>query len=233
MGFDTGAAKAAGRRGVEPIARPGHCVRDPARRAHHRPLGENEIALPADEFASARHARIEPQVDGVWILDLGSTNGTYVNGSEIDGREQLHDGDVVRIGDTELRVTRMRIAETAGATDPGRVRRRNEDAYVCEPPLFAVADGMGGAQAGELASRLAAAALREQRDDAAPIPRRTFARASRRPIAASSRARRADPQVSGMGTTVTAAFVAEGQRRRRPRRRFARPIESGTARSSS
>ncbi len=45
-------------------------------------------------------------MDGVWIVDLGSTNGTYVNGREIDGREQLHDGDVVRVGDTELRVTR-------------------------------------------------------------------------------------------------------------------------------
>ena len=47
-----------------------------------------------------------PRCDGVWILDLGSTNGTYVNGREIDGREQLHDSDVVRVGDTELRVTR-------------------------------------------------------------------------------------------------------------------------------
>ena len=36
----------------------------------------------------------------------------------------------------------MRIADAAGLTDPGRVRRRNEDSYVCEPPLFAVADGM-------------------------------------------------------------------------------------------
>ena len=67
--------------------------------------GDNEIALPSDEFASARHARIEPQVDGVWIVDIGSTNGTYVNGQEVDGREQLHDGDLVRVGDTELRVS--------------------------------------------------------------------------------------------------------------------------------
>ena len=54
----------------------------------------------------------------------------------------------------------MRIARTAVATHPGRKRRLNEDAYVCEPPLFAIADGMGGARAGEVASGLAAAALR-------------------------------------------------------------------------
>ncbi len=65
---------------------------------------ENTIALPADEFASARHARIEPLRDGVWIVDLGSTNGTSVNGRRIDGRERLSEGDVIRIGDTELRI---------------------------------------------------------------------------------------------------------------------------------
>jgi len=54
----------------------------------------------------------------------------------------------------------MTLRRVAALTDPGRKRRRNEDAYVCEPPLFAVADGMGGAQAGEIASRLAAAAVR-------------------------------------------------------------------------
>ena len=55
----------------------------------------------------------------------------------------------------------MRIGRAAALTDTGRRRLGNEDAFVCEPPLFAVADGMGGAQAGELASRLAAAALEE------------------------------------------------------------------------
>ena len=48
------------------------------------------------------------------------------------------------------------LGGSASVTDTGRRRRHNEDAYVCEPPLFAVADGMGGAQAGELASSLAA-----------------------------------------------------------------------------
>src|SRR5690242_12505146 len=54
------------------------------------------------------------------------------------------------------------LGKSASVTDTGRRRRHNEDAYVCEPPLFAVADGMGGAQAGELASGLAAAALRDE-----------------------------------------------------------------------
>ena len=55
----------------------------------------------------------------------------------------------------------MRIASSYAGTDPGKKRRRNEDSYVIAPPLFAVADGMGGAQAGEVASGLAAGALEE------------------------------------------------------------------------
>jgi pSer/pThr/pTyr-binding forkhead associated (FHA) protein len=64
----------------------------------------NAIALPTDEFASARHARIEPLRDGLWVVDLGSRNGTFVNGAQVDGRERLREGDVVRVGETELRV---------------------------------------------------------------------------------------------------------------------------------
>jgi pSer/pThr/pTyr-binding forkhead associated (FHA) protein len=67
---------------------------------------DNTVALKGDEFASAHHARIESQRDGVWILALGSTNGTFVNGARLDGRRQLHEGDVVQIGDTELRFER-------------------------------------------------------------------------------------------------------------------------------
>jgi serine/threonine protein phosphatase PrpC len=55
----------------------------------------------------------------------------------------------------------VRIADAHAGTDPGRKRRINEDSYVIAPPLFAVADGMGGAQAGEVASALAAGALEE------------------------------------------------------------------------
>jgi protein phosphatase len=103
----------------------------------------------------------------------------------------------------------MRIAESASVTDPGRVRRRNEDSYVCEPPLFAVADGMGGAQAGELASRIAAAAFREAgaADSLDPQARlrSIIQEANRRIYARAAR----DPEVSGMGTTVTAALLVD------------------------
>ena len=56
----------------------------------------------------------------------------------------------------------MKLGRSAGGSDQGRKRRRNEDSYVLEPPLFAVADGMGGAQAGEIASKLAAGAVKER-----------------------------------------------------------------------
>lgn len=63
----------------------------------------NDLALEGDDFASARHLRIEPRRDGVWVSDLGSTNGTFVNGVQIDRPRKLVDGDVVRVGETELR----------------------------------------------------------------------------------------------------------------------------------
>ena len=65
--------------------------------------GQNDVALENDEFASARHVRIEPRRDGVWVNDLGSTNGTFVNGIRIDRPRKLVQGDVVRVGETELR----------------------------------------------------------------------------------------------------------------------------------
>ncbi len=68
--------------------------------------GDNAVVLARDDFASAQHARVEAQRDGLWVIDLGSTNGTFVNGDRIDGRRRLRDGDVVKVGDTELRVER-------------------------------------------------------------------------------------------------------------------------------
>jgi pSer/pThr/pTyr-binding forkhead associated (FHA) protein len=67
---------------------------------------DNDLPVPGDEFASARHARFEPRRDGVYVEDLGSTNGTFVNGVRLNGGRKLVPGDVVRIGETDLRFER-------------------------------------------------------------------------------------------------------------------------------
>ncbi len=102
----------------------------------------------------------------------------------------------------------MRVARTAVATHPGRKRRLNEDAYVCEPPLFAIADGMGGARAGEVASGLAAAALQENDVNGTGAERvvALMQAANRSVYERSSR----DAEVAGMGTTMTVALVENG-----------------------
>jgi PPM family protein phosphatase len=98
------------------------------------------------------------------------------------------------------------IGRHAGRSHPGRRRRRNEDSFVVAPPLFAVADGMGGARAGDIASRLAAATVREEGGDRVDVVelireanRRVFERA------------RDDASASGMGTTMTVALVEGDQ----------------------
>ncbi len=64
---------------------------------------ENDLVLDDDEFASVKHARIEPRRDGVWLQDLESTNGTFVNGSKVTRPLKLSPGDVIRVGETDLR----------------------------------------------------------------------------------------------------------------------------------
>ncbi len=100
----------------------------------------------------------------------------------------------------------MPVGAYAVASDTGRRRRRNEDNYVVAPPLFAVADGMGGAQAGEVASRLAASALEGGDSDGLEGTTRIdslIQEANRRIYDRAS----TDPTASGMGTTMTVALV--------------------------
>jgi pSer/pThr/pTyr-binding forkhead associated (FHA) protein len=65
---------------------------------------ENAIRLDGDDFVSTRHALLEPRPDGLWVEDVGSTNGTFVNGARVTTARHLVEGDVVRIGKTDLRV---------------------------------------------------------------------------------------------------------------------------------
>ena len=56
-----------------------------------------------DQFASSHHARVFPRGRFVYIEDMGSTNGTYLNGKQLKRPEQLRASDSIRIGDTEYR----------------------------------------------------------------------------------------------------------------------------------
>ncbi len=101
----------------------------------------------------------------------------------------------------------MRVRRATVVSHTGRKRRHNEDAYVCEPPLFAIADGMGGARAGEVASSLAAAAVQagEANGDGKDRVAALIQAANRSVYERSS----SDAEVAGMGTTMTVALVEE------------------------
>ena len=62
------------------------------------------LRLDDDDYVSSRHALITPADAGVWFEDLGSTNGSFVNGAPVTTARLLQTGDVIRIGDTQLRV---------------------------------------------------------------------------------------------------------------------------------
>jgi serine/threonine protein phosphatase PrpC len=99
----------------------------------------------------------------------------------------------------------LRIAEEAVRTDTGRQRNANEDSLFTAPPLFVVADGMGGAQAGEVASKAAAESFARELPDAPPerVLEETITGANR----TIHELARKDPGLAGMGTTITAAIV--------------------------
>ena len=102
------------------------------------------------------------------------------------------------------------MVEHAAITDVGRHRAGNEDSMLEDPPLFVVADGMGGAQGGEVASGLAVETLGELPPQDGQVERElteAIAEANRRIHTQAE----ADRDLNGMGTTVTAAFVHEGQ----------------------
>ena len=86
-----------------PTLQPGSAVevREPTRVGRG---AENAIRLDGDDFASTRHALLEPRPDGLWIEDVGSTNGTFVNGARVTTARLLVAGDVVRVGKTDLQV---------------------------------------------------------------------------------------------------------------------------------
>src|SRR5215210_7681942 len=103
----------------------------------------------------------------------------------------------------------LRIADQAGNTDVGRQRSTNEDSLVCAPPFFAVADGMGGAKAGEVASGIAVTVFEEREDSGEPAEAQLsgmLREANKRIYELAS----GDESRRGMGTTLTAAKLTDG-----------------------
>jgi protein phosphatase len=103
----------------------------------------------------------------------------------------------------------LKPVELSARSDVGRVRAHNEDRYLAAPPLLAVADGMGGAQAGEVAAGVAV----EHLEGLGPEPSPDALRAAI--VEANEAIRRMaaeDPERAGMGTTVTAALLGDGGR---------------------
>ncbi len=103
----------------------------------------------------------------------------------------------------------LRVAEHAERTDTGRQRRANEDAYFARSPLFAVADGMGGAQAGEVASRTATEVLESGLPDGSGSTEQRLAGMVESANARIHELGAGDRHLAGMGTTMTAAYVGE------------------------
>jgi PPM family protein phosphatase len=100
----------------------------------------------------------------------------------------------------------LRVADEAYKTDTGRQRHANEDSYFARAPVFAAADGMGGAQAGEVASRIAAGAFEHELADEGPAEGQLeeIAQEANREI---HKLAQEDSSRAGMGTTLTAAML--------------------------
>jgi protein phosphatase len=101
----------------------------------------------------------------------------------------------------------LRVAEQYAATDTGRQRRANEDSLLARSPLFVVADGMGGAQAGEVASRLAVDVFEEGLGDTTE-PESVLAQRAGAANARIHELSHSNAEHAGMGTTLTAVYVA-------------------------
>jgi len=100
----------------------------------------------------------------------------------------------------------LRVAEQYVGTDTGRQRRANEDSLLARSPLFVVADGMGGAQAGEVASRLAVESFQDGLDDPTDAEG-SLARYVRAANFSIHERSQANAEHAGMGTTLTAVYV--------------------------
>jgi PPM family protein phosphatase len=104
----------------------------------------------------------------------------------------------------------LRVAEQYAGTDTGRQRRANEDSLLARSPLFVVADGMGGAQAGEVASRIAVEAFQGGLRDTSQ-PEHALAALAHLANSRIHELSHVNAEQAGMGTTLTAVYVGEDE----------------------
>jgi protein phosphatase len=105
----------------------------------------------------------------------------------------------------------LRVADHFERSDTGRARRENEDSFYARSPMFAVADGMGGAQAGEVASQLAVEVLQKGLPDGRGSVEQRLRDLVEEANARINALSRTDDQRAGMGTTMTLAYVGEDE----------------------
>ena len=176
-------------------------------RARHRVRG----ALPTDTFVSQVHARVFRRGDEYWVEDLGSTNGTFVNGRKLTGASAVAPRGPRAGGPHRPGAAQVSKLLVGSATDVGLVRSNNQDQFLVSPGLYAVADGMGGHAAGEVASSTAITALAaafEASDQHSAGSLESAAKAANRAVWEQARTNRA---MLGMGTTLVALAVVERQ----------------------
>ncbi len=119
-------------------------IREPGRKPRRVPVTARvEVGrdcrglLLQDDAASRRHITLTPGPDGLFVTDLGSSNGTFVNGAQLTGRpQQIGPGDVIRLGETEISIPASAGAdpETVSAMVPGPPPARRPAAAPPPPP---------------------------------------------------------------------------------------------------
>ena len=164
-----------------------------------------------DRYASGIHARVFNRDGRTYVEDMNSTNGTLLNDADAErrggaDRRRHRSGSATPSSGSRPATRCCAIDDQAFRTDTGRQRNANEDSLFVRAPIFVVADGMGGAQAGEVASKAAAEAFdRELPDGPAGAGPARDDRGGQPARSTSSPA--TTLALAGMGTTITAAIV--------------------------
>ena len=145
-------------------------VEPAARRGEEFPLGEEVtvgraggcgVPIPDDTFVSQLHARVFRRDGDLFVEDLGSTNGTYPQQTQDHDRGHHAEGRQAADRQDDHGSPPVIQLRAGAATDVGLVRTTNQDELLIASPLFAVADGMGGPAAGEVAAATAITHLHE------------------------------------------------------------------------